>query len=67
MRHFLFSEKSIKFVVVKPKISHKSKSPVVRIDQSLEKYKHIVLSKDKLEKANEMLKSVGLPKTRKGA
>lgn len=55
----------IKFVYVKPKASNKSKSPTVRINKSLEKYKDEVLFKDKLEKANEMLRTVGLPKSRK--
>lgn len=46
---------------------NKSKLPIVRIDDSLEKYKNQVLFKDKLDKANEMLKTVGLPKQRKHA
>jgi hypothetical protein len=37
----------------------------VRIDNSLEKYKDKVLFKDKLDKANEMLKTTGLPKSKK--
>ncbi len=40
----------------------KRKIPIVRIDKSLNKYKDVVLFPDKLEKANEMLKTVGLPK-----
>jgi hypothetical protein len=44
---------------------NKSKSPVVRVDKSLEKYKGKVLSKEKLDKANEMLRTIGLPKSRK--
>jgi hypothetical protein len=55
----------IKFAVMKGKDLNKSKLPVVRIDNSLEKYKDKVLFKDKLDKANEMLKTVGLPKSRK--
>jgi len=55
----------IKFVYMKPKASDKNKSPIVRMDKSLEKYKDKVLFKDKLDKANEMLKTIGLPKTRK--
>jgi len=65
MKHFLFSGKKFKFVVVKAKELNKNKLPVIRIDKSLEKYKDKVLFKDKLDKANEMLKTVGLPKTRK--
>ena len=38
------------------------KIPIVRIDKSLNKYDDIVLLPDKLEKANEMLRTVGLPK-----
>jgi hypothetical protein len=40
----------------------KRKTPIVRIDKSLDKYKNVVLFPDKLEKANEMLRTVGLPK-----
>jgi hypothetical protein len=65
MRHFLFSGKKFKFAQVKSKDQNKSKLPDIRIDKSLEKYKDQVLFKDKLDKANEMLKTVGLPKTRK--
>jgi len=38
------------------------KIPIVKIDKSLNKYDDIVLFPDKLEKANEMLQKVGLPK-----
>ena len=40
----------------------KRKTPIVRIDKSLDKYKNVVLFPDKLEMANEMLRTVGLPK-----
>lgn len=40
----------------------KRKVPIVKIDKSLNKYKGVVLFPDKLEKANEMLRTVGLPK-----
>jgi hypothetical protein len=40
----------------------KRKIPIVKIDKSLNKYDDIVLFPEKLEKANEMLKKVGLPK-----
>ena len=64
-KHFSFKEKMIKFVDMKPKAPGKNKLPSIRMDKSLEKYKDKVLFKDKLEKANEMLRTVGLPKTRK--
>jgi len=38
------------------------KTPVVRIDKSLNKYDDVILFPDKLEKANEMLRRVGIPK-----
>ena len=38
------------------------KTPIVRIDSSLDKYDGKILFPDKLEKANEMLKKVGLPR-----
>jgi len=40
----------------------KRKIPIVAIDKSLNKYDDVVLFPDKLEKANEMLRNVGLPK-----
>jgi len=40
----------------------KRKIPIVKIDKSLNKYDDIVLFPDKLEKTNEMLRKVGLPK-----
>lgn len=55
-----------KFIVMKRtnviKELEKRKVPIVRIDKSLNKYKDVVLFPDKLEKANEMLRTVGLPK-----
>ena len=36
--------------------------PAVRIDKSLNKYDDIILFPDKLEKANDMLRRIGLPK-----
>ncbi len=65
MKRFLFSEKMLNFVYMKMKGLNKSKSPVVRIDSSLEKYKGKVISREKLEKANDMLKTIGLPKSGK--
>lgn len=42
----------------------KRKIPIVRVDESLNKYDNKILFPDKLEKANEMLRKVGLPKQR---
>ena len=39
-----------------------SRVPIVRIDNSLEKYRGQSIAPEKLRKANEMLKKVGLPK-----
>jgi antitoxin component HigA of HigAB toxin-antitoxin module len=44
---------------------NKSKLPVVRIDNTLEKYKDKVLFMNKSDNANEMLKTVRLPKSSK--
>ena len=41
---------------------NKKKVPVVRIDKSLNKYNDVVLFPDKVEKANEMLRTIRLPK-----
>lgn len=40
----------------------KRKIPIVKVDQSLNKYDDVVLFPDKLEKANEVLRKIGLPK-----
>ena len=39
-----------------------TKTPIVLIDKSLEKYKGQNLFPEKLAKANEVLKRIGLPK-----
>ena len=41
---------------------NKSKVPIVRIDSSLEKFVNFPLFQDKVDKANEILRTVGLPK-----
>lgn len=46
---------------------NKSKLPVVKIDKSLGEYKDKILFKEKVEKANETLRKVGLPKSLKKA
>ena len=38
------------------------KIPIVKIDKSLNKYDDMIIFPDKLEKANDMLRKVGLPK-----
>jgi hypothetical protein len=38
------------------------KIPIVRIDNSLEKYKTMPIFQEKVDKANEVLRTVGLPK-----
>jgi len=39
--------------------------PIVRIDNSLEKYKKMPIFQEKVDKANEVLRTVGLPKFEK--
>ncbi|WP_426669538.1 hypothetical protein ACPPVU_25400 [Mucilaginibacter sp. McL0603] len=41
---------------------NKKKVPVVRIDETLDKYNDVVLFPEKVAQANEMLRKVGLPK-----
>jgi hypothetical protein len=41
---------------------NKRKLPIIRIDNSLEKYKNLPIFQDKVDKANEMLRTIGLPK-----
>ncbi len=43
---------------------NKSKTPIVKINKALDKLSDKVLFPDKLEEANRILKTVGLPKTR---
>lgn len=40
----------------------KRETPIIKIDQSLNKLDEQILFPEKLEKANQMLKKVGLPK-----
>jgi hypothetical protein len=40
----------------------KRKIPIVRVDKSLNKFDDMILFPDKLEKTNEMLRKIGLPK-----
>ena len=42
---------------------NEKKTPIVRIDNSLEKYKTMPIFQDKVDKANEMLRTIGLPKS----
>jgi hypothetical protein len=44
---------------------NKTNLPIIRIDDSLEKYKKMPLFQEKIDRANETLKKVGLPKTGK--
>ena len=44
---------------------NKRKVPIVIIDKSLNKYNDVILFPEKLAKANEMLRKIGLPKTKK--
>jgi len=41
---------------------NQSKIPIVRINNSLKKYKTMPIFQEKVDKANEMLRTVGLPK-----
>jgi len=41
---------------------NKSKVPIVIIDNSLEKFKSMPIFQDKVDQANEMLRTSGLPK-----
>ena len=41
---------------------NEKKIPIIRIDKSLAKYKAMPLFQNKVDKANEMLRTVGLPK-----
>ena len=45
-----------------PKDLNNKKTPIVKIDKELEKYRGKILFPKKLKKANEILDRVGLPK-----
>ncbi len=44
---------------------NKRKAPIVVLDNSLAKYKDLPLFQEKVDKANEMLRTIGLPKPNK--
>lgn len=44
-----------------------NKTPIIILDNSLEKYKHLRLFQEKVDKTNEVLGRVGLPKTKRKA
>jgi len=46
---------------------NKKKVPIVGIDKSLNKFDDMVLFPKKVAKANEMLKNIGLPKSKKSS
>lgn len=41
---------------------NEKKIPIIRIDNSLEKFKIMPIFQEKVGKANEMLRTIGLPK-----
>ena len=43
----------------------KGKTPIIAIDNALDKYENIILFPKKLKKANEMLHKIGLSKIKK--
>lgn len=45
---------------------NKSKTPIVKINKSLDKLADKILFPEKLKEANRVLKTVGLPKTANG-
>ena len=52
--------------MMKIKDINKKKVPIVKVDKSLNKYSNKVLFPNKVEKANEMLRTTGLPKLQTG-
>ncbi len=49
---------------MKIKELNRSKTPIIKINKTLDKIASKVLFPDKLEEANRILKTVGLPKTK---
>lgn len=50
---------------MKTKKNNKDKKPIVKIDRSLDKYVDMPLFQEKVDRANEVLNRVGLPKEKK--
>jgi hypothetical protein len=50
---------------MKAKELNKGRTPIIRIDKSLDKYEEVVLFPEKLAKANTMLRKIGLSKIKK--
>jgi len=44
---------------------NKTKVPVIGVDKALNKYDEVVLFPKKVARANQMLKNIGLPKSKK--
>lgn len=44
---------------------NEKKIPIIRINKSLEKYKDMPIFQDKVDKANEVLRTVGIPESKK--
>ena len=65
MKVLLLDEKRYKKNIMTIEELNKRKTPIVVIDNSLNKYKNIVLFPEKLAKANDVLKRIGLPKSAK--
>ena len=65
MKVLLLDEKRYKKNIMTIEELNKRKTPIVVIDNSLDKYKNIVLFPEKLAKANDVLKRIGLPKSAK--
>lgn len=52
-------------MIMTKKDQSRKKNPVVRIDNSLERYKDEPLFQEKVDKANRVLKNVKLPKQKR--
>ena len=60
---FLVQWRKAKFVITKVKDKNRCKLPAIRIDNSLEKYRDKILFNDKLDTAENILKTAGPPKS----
>lgn len=45
---------------------NKKKAPIIKIDNSLKSFSKKILFPEKVEKANQMLREIGLPKIEQG-
>ena len=62
MTHFWLSEKRSNFTLMKKANKTDKKLTIIKVDKKLDKYLGKGLFQEKVDKANHILKTVGIPK-----